>query len=73
MLKLTVVVWFLLSILEFSVANEVLGCGGFVKSSKSNIDLSRIQIALFEKRSANLRYHLNLPFRFSFRKIVFII
>lgn len=56
MVRLTVVVWFLLSLVGNGLAQEVLGCGGFVKSSKSNIDLSRIQIGLFEKRGSNLRW-----------------
>ena len=38
-----------------SGSGEVMGCGGFVKSSKSNIDLSRIQVALFAKQNGNLR------------------
>ena len=33
-----------------------MGCGGFVKSSKSNIDLSRINVGLYEKRGKSLRY-----------------
>ena len=49
-----------LSILDVTRASsgEVMGCGGFVKSSKSNIDLSRIQVSLFEKRNNILRYEV---------------
>ena len=36
-------------------SGEVMGCGGFVQSSKSNIDLSRIQIGFYEKRNNVLR------------------
>ncbi len=42
-------------LLKFTLGSEVMGCGGFVKSTKSNIDLSRIQIALFAKQNGNLR------------------
>ena len=37
-------------------SGEVMGCGGFVQSSKSNIDLSRIQIGFYEKRNNVLRF-----------------
>ena len=40
---------------NYASSGEVMGCGGFVKSTKSNIDLSRITIGLFEKRGKSLR------------------
>ena len=56
----------LISVLSFldvtrASSGEVMGCGGFVKSSKSNIDLSRIQVSLFEKRNSILRYDISTP------------
>ena len=56
----------LISVLSFldvtrASSGEVMGCGGFVKSSKSNIDLSRIQVSLFEKRNNILRYNISMP------------
>lgn len=55
---ITHLIFFLLSYVDLSTATgEVMGCGGFVKSSK-NIDLSRIQIGLFEKKNGNLRYYI---------------
>ena len=54
----TLFVIFVLSILDstFASSGEVMGCGGFVKSNKNNIDLSRIQISLYEKRNNIQRY-----------------
>ena len=37
-----------------------MGCGGFVKSNKNNIDLSRIQISLYEKRNNIQRYRIDM-------------
>ena len=42
--------------LSHADSGEVMGCGGFVQSSKSNIDLSRIQIGFYEKRNNVLRF-----------------
>ena len=60
-----------LSFLDLTSASsgEVMGCGGFVKSSKSNIDLSRIQISLYEKRNNIQRYLQNSCFALKFRLV----
>ena len=63
MVKLTIFLYYWTSILictlirqSYASSGEVMGCGGFVKSSKSNIDLSRINVGLYEKRGKSLRY-----------------
>ena len=57
----TFFVIFVMSILDSTIASsgEVMGCGGFVKSNKNNIDLSRIQISLYEKRNNIQRYRID--------------
>jgi hypothetical protein len=44
-----------LTILLQNVAGQdVMGCGGFVRTNK-NIDVTRIQMSLFTKKNGNLR------------------
>ena len=38
------------------VGQDVVGCGGFVRTNKNNIDVTRIQVALFNKKNGNLRF-----------------
>ena len=45
---------FVLSLASVKSQEEVVGCGGFVRTSK-NIDVTRIQVALFSKKGGNLR------------------
>ena len=56
MLFSTLLVALLSLALSHADSGEVMGCGGFVQSSKSNIDLSRIQIGFYEKRNNVLRF-----------------
>ena len=54
----TLVLFLLLTVVTTSVNSEgeVVGCGGFVRTSGSkNIDVTRIQVALFSKKGGNLR------------------
>ena len=58
MAKLSVLLCYIVSLLlqkTYAGSGEVMGCGGFVKSSKSNIDLSRINVGLYEKRGKSLK------------------
>ena len=58
MVKLKIVLFYTVTILlqeHYASSGEVMGCGGFVKSSKSNIDLSRINVGLYEQRGNSLR------------------
>jgi hypothetical protein len=58
MVKLKILLFYIVTSLlqgHFASSGEVMGCGGFVKSSKSNIDLSRINVGLYEQRGNSLR------------------
>ena len=41
-------------IVQFVTGQDVMGCGGFVRTNK-NIDVTRIQMSLFSKKNGNLR------------------
>jgi hypothetical protein len=41
-------------LLQNVVGQDVMGCGGFVRTNK-NIDVTRIQMSLFTKKNGNLR------------------
>jgi hypothetical protein len=47
---------------QAAVGQDVVGCGGFVRTNK-NIDVTRIQMTLFSKKSGNLRYSSAVPCR----------
>ena len=55
---------------NYASSGEVMGCGGFVKSNKNNIDLSRIQISLYEKRNNIQRYNRYLK-QYLYKYIVY--
>ena len=46
--------FFLLLTASVKSDDEVVGCGGFVRTNK-NIDVTRIQVSLFSKKGGNLR------------------
>jgi hypothetical protein len=41
-------------LLQNAAGQDVMGCGGFVRTNK-NIDVTRIQMSLFTKKNGNLR------------------
>jgi hypothetical protein len=43
-----------LMLVQFVTSQDVMGCGGFVRTNK-NIDVTRIQMTLFSKKNGNLR------------------
>lgn len=52
--KLCLLVGLLCLVLEQHSCQDVIGCGGFVRSNK-NIDTSRIQVSLLNNKNGNLR------------------
>jgi hypothetical protein len=52
--SVALILWTLANFWSPAVGQDVVGCGGFVRTNK-NIDVTRIQVALFTKKGGNLR------------------
>ncbi|XP_058459551.1 BOS complex subunit NOMO3 [Malaya genurostris] len=51
-LRLVHLVYLLFAVPEFCFANEVFGCGGFIKNANSDLDFSKVEVGLYNQQGS---------------------